>query len=149
MQDVVKYYNSTVVHKYTRLKKMAKATNPNTTCILQLSIKNQNLSEDKFKVAIMEAIDESFSSFSKLDKQEIYFYLEKVFKIKKQEIPCKIESFVDANEKIFGVGAKLIEIRIIEALHKRIPDFMFYPKKGTVIFKEYVDSLRAYLLQPA
>jgi hypothetical protein len=128
---------------------MINATKRNTTCTLQLSRKNQKSSEDRFSIAIMEAIDESYSSLSNLDKQEIYFHLENAFKIKKQEIPCRIEDFADANEQIFGVGAKLIEIRIIEALHKRIPDFMFSPKKGVVIFKEYIASLRAFLLQPA
>jgi hypothetical protein len=128
---------------------MINATKRNTTCTLQLSRKNQKSSEDRFNVAIMEAVDESYSSLSNLDKQEIYFHLENAFKIKKQEIPCRIEDFADANEQIFGVGAKLIEIRIIEALHKRIPDFMFSPKKGVVIFKEYIASLRAFLLQPA
>ena len=127
---------------------MTNATKRNTTCTLQLSRKDQKSSEDKFNVAIMEAIDESFSSLSNLDKQEIYFHLENAFKIKKQEIPCKIEDFADALEQMFGIGAKLIEIRIIEALYQRIPDFMFYPKKGAVIFKEYVVSLRTFLLQP-
>jgi hypothetical protein len=127
---------------------MTNATKRNTTCTLQLSRKKQKPTKEEFKVAIIETIDEIFSSFSKLDKQEIYFHLENAFKIKKQEIPCKIEDFADAIEQMFGVGAKLIEIRIIEALHKRIPDFMFSPKKGAVIFKEYVANLRAFLLQP-
>jgi hypothetical protein len=125
---------------------MTKTANPNTTCILQFSRENQKSSQDKFKVAMIEAIDESFSSFSKVDKQEFYRCLENAFKIKKQEIPYKIEDFADAIEQTFGVGAKLIEIRIIEALHTRIPSFMFYPKKGDVIFKEYLASLRAFLL---
>jgi hypothetical protein len=127
---------------------MTNATKRNTTCTLQLSRKKQKPTKEEFKVAIIETIDEIFSSFSNLDKQKIYFHLENSFKIKKQEIPCKIEDFADAIEQMFGVGAKLIEIRIIEALHKRIPDFMFSPKKGAVIFKEYVANLRAFLLQP-
>jgi hypothetical protein len=127
---------------------MTNATKRNTTCTLQLSRKKQKPTKEEFKVAIIETIDEIFSSFSNLDKQKIYFHLENAFKIKKQEIPCKIEDFADAIEQMFGVGAKLIEIRIIEALHKRIPDFMFSPKKGAVIFKEYVANLRAFLLQP-
>ena len=126
---------------------MTNATKRNTTCTLQLSRKDRKSSEDKFNVAIMEAIDESFSSLSNLDKQEIYFHLENTFKIKKQEIPCRIKDFADAIEQIFGIGAKLIEIRIIEALHKMIPDFMFTPKKGDVTLKEYAASLRTFLLQ--
>jgi hypothetical protein len=126
---------------------MAKTVQPNPTCTLQLNRKNQKSGDDKFKTVMMEAIDEVFSSFNTLDKQEVYFHVENIFKIKKEEIPFRIEAFADAIEQIFGVGTKLIEIRIIEALHKRIPDFMFTPKKGAVIFKEYVAGLRIFLLQ--
>jgi hypothetical protein len=145
--DVVKYNRSTVIHNYTRSKQMTKTAHPSTTCTLQLSRKNQKAGDNKFRAAMLEAIDEGFSSFSRLNKQEIYFHVENIFKIRKEEIPCRIEDFADAIEQILGVGAKLIEIRIIEALHKRIPDFMFSPKKGAVIFKEYVASLRIFLLQ--
>ena len=119
----------------------------NATCTLQLSRKKQKSTEDEFKAAIIETVDDSFSSFSNIDKEAIYLRLEKAFKIKKQEIPSKIEAFVDAIEQIFGVGAKLIEIRRIEALHKRIPEFVFFPKESDVVFKEYAVSLRAFLLQ--
>jgi hypothetical protein len=128
---------------------MAKTANPNTTCTLQLSRKNQNPNENKFEASITEAIDESLASFKSLNKQEIYAYLENAFKIRKQEIPCKIEDFADAINQMFGIGAKLIEIKIIEAVHKRMPEFMFTPRRGAVIFKEYVASLRAFLLKPA
>jgi hypothetical protein len=128
---------------------MAKTANPNTTCTLQLSRKNQNPNENKFEASITEAIDESLASFKSLNKQEIYAYLENAFKIRKQEIPCKIEDFADAINQMFGIGAKLIEIKIIEAVHKRMPEFMFTPRRGSVIFKEYVASLRAFLLKPA
>ena len=126
---------------------MTNAAKLKASCTLQLCRNKQKASEDKFKVAMIKAVDESFSSFSKLDKQAVYFHLDKSFKIKKEEIPCKIEAFTDAIEQMFGIGAKLIEIRIIEALHKRIPEFVFFPKKGEVGFKEYVASLRAFLLQ--
>jgi len=117
----------------------------NATCTLQLR-KKQKPTEEELNVAIIETVDESFSSFSNLDKENIYLHLEKAFKIKKQEIPCKIEAFVDAIEQIFGFGAKLIEIRIMEALHKRIPEFVFFPEKGDIDFKEYVADLRAFSL---
>jgi len=125
---------------------MTNGTNLKTTCILQLRKNKQKTNEDKFKAAMTEAVDESLSSFSSLDKQNIYSQLENAFKIKKQEIPSKIENFAVAIEQMFGVGAKLIEIRIVEAIHKRVQDFVFFPKKGDVVFKEYVASLRAFLL---
>jgi hypothetical protein len=124
---------------------MAKTANPNTTCTLQLR-KNQNPNENKFEATMTEAIDESLTSFKSLNKQEIYSCLENVFKIRKEEISCKIEDFTDALNQMFGIGAKLIEIKIIEAVHKRIPEFIFTPRRGAVIFKEYIASLRTFLL---
>jgi hypothetical protein len=145
--DVVKYNTSTVVHKYTRSKQMTKTTNQNATCTLQLSRENQKQTQSKFQTAITETVDQSLSSFSNLDKEAVYSCLENTFHISKQEIPGKIENFADAIEQMFGVGAKLIEIRMVEALHKRIPEFIFFPKKGYVDFKEYVTSLRSFMLQ--
>ena len=126
---------------------MAKTVNPNTVCTLQLT-KKQNPNGNKFEVIMAEAIDESLASVKSLNKQEIYSCLENVFKIRKEEVSCKIEDFADALNQMFGIGAKLIEIKIIEAVHKRIPEFIFTPRKGAVIFNEYVASLRTFLLQP-
>jgi hypothetical protein len=124
---------------------MAKTTNLNTTCTLQLRKEKHKPRENSFETAMIKAVDQSFSPFGHSSKQAIYFHLENTFKIKKQEIPCKIEEFVDAIEQIFGAGAKLIEIRIIETLHERIEDFVHLPKKGELVFTEYVANLRAYL----
>jgi len=116
------------------------------TCTLLLSRKKQKTREEEIKAAIIETVDESLSSFKNLDKEVVYRNLEKTFKIKKGEIPLKIEGFADAIGQMFGVAAKLVEIRLIETLHKRFPEFVLFPKKGDVGFKEYVVSLRAYLL---
>jgi hypothetical protein len=125
---------------------MTNAAKRNATCTLQLSRKKQP-TEDKFHAAIIEAVEESLSSFNNLDKEAVYLHLENAFKIKKQEIPDKIAGFSDAIKQMFGVGAKLIEIKIIKAIHNRIREFVFIPKKGDVDFKEYVASLRAFLQQ--
>jgi len=147
MQYVVKYNKSTVVHKYKKVEKMTEIKNLTTSCTIQSNKKNQKADENKFEVTIIEAINESLSTFENLDKQKFYSNLKHAFKISKQEIPWKIEDFTTALEKIFGIGAKLIEIRIIEAIHKRIPEFIFTPKKGVIIFNEYVDSLCAFLIE--
>ncbi len=120
-------------------------TNMSTTCTLQLCKKQHKPRENRFETAMTEAIDEGFSLFGHSTKQDIYFHLENTFKIKKQEIPCKIEEFADAIEQIFGAGAKLVEIRIIEALHERNKDFVHLPKKGNLEFTDYVVNLRAFL----
>jgi hypothetical protein len=124
---------------------MTKTTNLSTTCTLQLRKKENKPCENSFETAILDAVDAGFAPFGRFGKQVIYLHLENTFKIKKQEIPYKSEEFADAIEQIFGAGAKLIEIRIIEALHERIQDFVHFPKKGELAFAEYVDDLRSFL----
>jgi len=124
---------------------MTKTTRLSTTCTLQLRKKKHRLHKNSFEAAVIEAVDEGFALFGHSSKQAIYFHLENTFKIKKQEIPYKIEEFADAIEQIFGAGAKLIEIRIIEALHGKNQGFVHFPKKRDLMFTEYVDSLHAFL----
>jgi hypothetical protein len=124
---------------------MTKTIHLSTTCTLQLRKKKHKLRENSFETAILDAVDEGFAPFGHSGKQALYIHLENTFKIKKQEIPYKIEEFADAIEQIFGAGAKLIEIRILEVLHERIQDFVHFPKKGELAFAEYVDDLRSFL----
>jgi hypothetical protein len=124
---------------------MTKTTRLSTTCTLQFRKKKHKPRENSFETAMIEAVDEGFAPFGHSSKQAIYFHLENTFKIKKQEIPYKTEEFAAAIEQILGAGAKLIEIRIIEVLHERIQDFAHFPKKGELVFTEYVADLRAFL----
>lgn len=125
---------------------MTETVNLNPPCMIQISRESQKKSEDEFDVVVLEAIEESLSSFRALDKQEVYFHLKNAYNISKREIPRKIEEFAFAMEQIFGIGSRLIEIRIIEAIHKRFPEFVFTSRTNAVVFEEYVTSLRAFLL---
>ena len=69
-----------------------------------------------FKELLLEAVDTALSSLGNSSKQAIYFYLEKNFTVKKQDIPNKIEEFITAIEEIFGHGAKILEIEIMKHL---------------------------------
>jgi len=95
---------------------------------------------------MIEAVDEVFSSIGHSCKQAIYFRLENTFKIKKQEIPLKIEDFANAIEQIFGIGAKFIEMKIIEVLHEKTQDFVYFPEKEDLVFTEYVAGLRSFFM---
>jgi len=124
---------------------MTPTTNLNTTCTLQLHEKKQKTCKTSFEATLIEAVDESFSSFGHSYKQAIYFQLENTFNITKQEIPFKIEEFANSIEQIFGIGARLIELKIIEALHEKIRDFTYFPEKEELVFTEYIASLRFFL----
>ena len=73
-----------------------------------------------FNRILIEAIDDALSSLSESAKESIYYHLEKTFGIKKYEIPDRIDDFQDALEKIFGIGAKPLEIMFVKYLHNRI-----------------------------
>jgi hypothetical protein len=123
---------------------MISTTKLNKSCVLQLREEKKKTGQDGFEAVILEAVDEIFSSFGDSSKKAIYFQLEKTFKIKKTQIPLKIEDFAHAIEQIFGAGAKFIELRIIETLHRKTPNFVYFPKMDDELFTEYVTGLHRF-----
>jgi hypothetical protein len=108
------------------------------------SFKNEPL-KTKFETAVTEAIDESLSALGENIKQAIYLQLENKYSIRKEEIPFKIEAFTNTIEFLFGQGAKVIEIGIIEKLHGKIEGFVHKAQKRELFFIDYVADLRSYL----
>ena len=78
------------------------------------------MSEKDFDELLLEAVDEGLSTIGESSKQAIYFYLEIVFNIKRHEIPYRIEDFVAAIGKIFGLGANCLEILIMKSLSEKV-----------------------------
>jgi DNA-binding FrmR family transcriptional regulator len=73
-----------------------------------------------FEQILIAAIDEALSSLGENVKTSIYYHLEESFKVKRQDIPQKIDDFIEALERIFGPGARHIEILFIQSLHAKI-----------------------------
>jgi hypothetical protein len=76
--------------------------------------------EGSFDQILLDAIDEALLNLGESVKTAIYFHLEELFKIKKQEIPQRINDFSNALEQIFGLGAIHIRILILKSLHSKI-----------------------------
>jgi hypothetical protein len=95
-----------------------------------------------FNKILLEAIDDALSSLSESVKESIYHHLEKIFNIKKYEIPDRIDDFSDALEKIFGLGARSLEIMFMKHLHNRIGIICKWDLPKWVVpeltFKQYV-----------
>ena len=100
---------------------------------------------------LIEAIDEALSSLGEDVKKSIYFHLEDLFKIKKQEIPSRLSDFSNALEQIFGLGARHLEIMFMKNLHEKIkvtckwPEYEWPLSKWIVpemTFQEYVRLMR-------
>ncbi len=96
-----------------------------------------------YEELLFEAIDEGFSVLGESSKQAIYFYLEKTFKINRLDIPYRIEEFTDAIEKIFGTGAKILEIQIMKLLFNKVGyTFKHYSKQKNLTFIEYIAAIK-------
>lgn len=95
---------------------------------------------------LIQAVDEGLSSLGDSSKQAIYFHLDKSFNIKKEQIPQKIEAFVAAIEKIFGIGANFVEVLIMRKLDEKIgQDSSSRPSKD-VTLNDYIVALKKNLV---
>lgn len=100
--------------------------------------------KNQLDINIIEAIDESLTSFGESVKQVVYFQLENIYHVKKQDVPRRIEEFVKAVEGIFGIGARLIEMKILETLYARAQEFTYFPQGKDLVFKDYVRSIQSF-----
>jgi len=105
------------------------------------------LSKRSFEKLLLETVDEGLSSLGDSAKHAIYFHLENTFNISKRDIPSKIEEFADALEKIFGLGAKPIEILIMQRLYEKVGGVVQYPEQKGLVFAEYVAAARQSFLK--
>ena len=104
-----------------------------------------------FDQILLDAIDESLSSLGEDVKRTVYFQLEDLFKIRKQEIPSRLSDFSNALEQLFGLGARYLEILFMKNIHARIkvtckwPEYEWPLSKWIVpemTFQEYVRLMR-------
>jgi hypothetical protein len=100
--------------------------------------------ENELDTEILKVIDESLASFGESVKQVVYFQLQTNHQVNKQDIPCRIEEFASTIEEIFGIGARLIEMKIMETLCAKTEGFLYIPRSKDLLFKDYVQSLRSF-----
>ncbi len=110
-----------------------------------VTAESKHILKATFESALIFAVDECFSSLGQAVKQAIYQHLETAHGIRKEEIPFKIEAFISSLEETFGPAAKLVEIKIIEKLHKKAKSFKLYPVKPNLCLSEYLKNLYCYL----
>lgn len=91
-----------------------------------------------FEKLFLEAVDEALASLGDSAKQAIYFHLEKKFKIRKSEIPHRVEEFAKGLEEIFGFGAQFIEILVMKRLYERIGQPLEWDESKELMFAEYI-----------
>jgi hypothetical protein len=74
----------------------------------------------KFDKLLQSAVDDALATLGESVKQAIYFHIEKQFNVPKNNVSEALEDFQLGLEKIFGAGARFIEILIMKNLHSKV-----------------------------
>lgn len=100
------------------------------------------MTEKSFEEILLEAVDEALGSLGESAKQSIYYHLEEKFKIPREEIPKRVEDFAEGLEKIFGVGARFLEILIMKRLYDRIGKPLEWDERKEFAFVNYIEAAK-------
>jgi hypothetical protein len=100
------------------------------------------LSGSDFRKLLLQAVDEGLASLGDSSKEAIYFHLDKDFKVKKEQIPSRLDDFTAAIESIFGMGANFLEILIMKQLYEKVGGNMHIDESAKLAFTEYVAAAR-------
>jgi hypothetical protein len=100
----------------------------------------------EFDKLLLSAIDEALTSLGESVKQSIYFHIENKFSVARNEIPENLVEFQGGLEKIFGAGARFIEILIMKNLHSKIGRSLMMESEQ-LEFVEYVDVVKEGFLK--
>jgi hypothetical protein len=82
----------------------------------------QKQKKQSFNQILLSAIDESLFALGEDIKLLVYLHLDETYHMKREQIPSKIEEFSDALEKIFGVGARYLEILFMQQLYLKLKE---------------------------
>jgi protein-disulfide isomerase-like protein with CxxC motif len=69
---------------------------------------------------LIEALDQGLLTLGESGMKAIYFHIQNVTSVKKEDIPDNLEALQKGLEKIFGEGAKVIEAAIVRSLCQKL-----------------------------
>jgi len=100
-----------------------------------------------FDSLLLTAIDEALLSLGESVRTSIYYHLERNFKVTQNAIPANLPQFQTALEKIFGLGARFLEILIMKNLYAKISCPLVMESKEELEFVKYVEAARQTFLK--
>lgn len=108
------------------------------------------MTENDFRKLLVEAIDSALSSLGDSARQSVYFHLEKKFRITKGDVPNRIDDFSHGLERIFGEGARFLEILIMKKLYEEMGfqgDILKMEQRKEFRFTDYVKAAEQKYLE--
>jgi len=105
------------------------------------------LAKKSFDKIFLEVVDDALASLGESARQAIYYHLESKFGLLKKEIPSHLKDFDIGLEKIFGPGARFLEILIMEKLHSKLNQPLLWNDGEELVFVDYVSTAKRSFLK--
>jgi hypothetical protein len=156
-EDIVEtdeYFQQTVIISTEKTESFNETKSPNGNNIISgaPTPAKANDPDEKFDQYLLEAIEETLSSLGEVVKNAVFEHLKNDFQINKANIPQKISDFSEIIQKIFGLGAARLELKIMKNLNSKLQVDVHlteyeWPLSKWIInevsFTEYVGNLRS------
>lgn len=94
----------------------------------------------EFGQVLFEAVDEGLLVLGESGRNAVYFHLQNLYSLKREDISGKPEAFVENLRKIFGMGAEIIEKAILRSLYCKLG--LTYEEKKNHDFIMYVNDAK-------
>ncbi|MCW4005493.1 MAG: hypothetical protein NWF04_02680 [Candidatus Bathyarchaeota archaeon] len=99
-----------------------------------------------FNELFLSAVDCSLSALGCAGKEVLYSQLDQKFGLPKQSLPQNVKVLSHALDAIFGQGSVLLQMKIMQELYKKAPDFRYHPKQE-LSFVGYIEEFKRFYTQ--
>ena len=130
------------LNKTTAKKKGVKMNYTQTESLPKIEL---DFEPSGFEGFVVESIDQTFSKLGAKVKEAFYSSLEANYNLSKEDIPNRIEVFVNAVEQVFGISAPLLEIDVMKNLRQKVPSFIYVVRSQDLSFEDYLESLKRHI----
>jgi hypothetical protein len=93
--------------------------------------------EKQKKRLLAQAVDQALLTLGESAREAVYFHLQKIVLLNKDDVPDNLDVFEKGLEKIFGAGAKMIEITVVKSLCQQLR--IEFEEKKNISLVDYVD----------
>jgi len=93
--------------------------------------------EKQTKQLLTQAVDQALLTLGESAREAVYFHLQKIVSLTKDDVPDNLDAFEKGLEKIFGTGAKMIEIAVIKNLCQQLA--IEFEEKKNISLVDYVN----------
>ncbi|NIR88086.1 hypothetical protein GWO13_11310 [Candidatus Bathyarchaeota archaeon] len=95
----------------------------------------------KFEKLLVKSVDDCLKdTFGEIATEVVYKHLERNHSLKTEEIPKKLEVFIEGLEKFFSSGSPVVERLVLEKLCSNLG--LEYPRTERYSFVDYITKLK-------